>query len=194
MFLPSFTGHDFCDIFEVLLISIVFIYFLSARRWLKCFLCTDSPKPHSSPVGCIDIIVTLLKGAATERGQQLVGAEPTLCPCAALHPWAPVWRRRSQPCTDLEDKYSEQWAHIHAKPVQSLSPLLTGGLVLRALWTESGQRGGPRGEMGSWRCQNLGRSLGLIPRTVVHLSKGLWFLFLDFFFNYGKICVAWNLP
>lgn len=134
-------------------------------------------------------------GRSSDReGQQLVDAEPTLCPCAPLHPWAPVWRRRSQPCTDLEDKYSEQWAHIPAKPVQSLSPLLTGGLVLRALWTESGQRRGPRGAMGSWRHQNLGRSLGLIPRTVVHLSKGLWFLFLEFFFNYGKICVAWNLP
>lgn len=135
MFLPSFVGHDFCDIFEVLLISIVFRYFLSARRRLKCFLCTDSPKPHSSPVGCIviNITVTLLKGAATERGQQLVGAEPTFCPCAPLYSWAPVRRRRSEPCTDLEDEYSEQWGHIYANPGQSLSPLLTGGLVLRAL-------------------------------------------------------------
>lgn len=50
---------------------IVIKYFLSTRHCFKCFLYNDSLNPHSSPMGCTVIIVTLLKGK-TERGQQLV--------------------------------------------------------------------------------------------------------------------------
>lgn len=156
--------------------------------WL--FLCTGFTEALQQPSGLYWHYCHSAERSSDREGPTAGrGAEPTLCPLCPLHPWAPVWRRRkgSQPCTDLEDKYSEQGSHAckaSTKPV-AFANWWSGA---QALWTESGQRGGPRGEMGSWRCQNLGRSLGLIPRTVVHLQRVCGFYFWNFFFNYGKIC------